>query len=78
MANRISLKTTAYKRGRQLLDERIIEVREDDGEWRTPISDNLNAALRWLQTQDFTPEQVALPQRSGTVTVIRSFHQGTA
>jgi len=78
MANRISLKTTAYKRGRQLVDERILAVREDDGPWRTPQDDNLHAALRWLQAQDFTPERVALPAHSGTITLIRSFSQGTA
>ena len=78
MANRISLKTTAYKMGRQLVDERILEVREDDGPWRTPQDDNLNVALRWLQARDFTPEDVALPRSSGTITLVRSFSQGTA
>jgi len=78
MANRISLKTTAYKMGRQLVDERILAVREDDGPWRAPQDDSLNAALRWLQAQDFTPERVALPAHSGTVTLVRSFAQGTA
>ncbi len=78
MANRIALKTTAYKRGYQLVDECIIAVREDDGPWREPKDNNLGKALSWLQAQDFTPERVALPQRSGTVTVIRSFSRGTA
>ena len=78
MANRISLKTTAYKRGRQLVDERILAVREDDGPWRETKDSNLNVALSWLQAQHFIPEHVALPPHNGTVTLIRSFSQGTA
>ena len=77
MAKRISLKTTALKCGRQLLDERRVAVRIDDGRWRAPTNDNLSTALRWLQAQDFKPEHVPLPRRDGTVTVIRSFYQGT-
>lgn len=79
MAQTIALKTKAYKRGRQLVDETLRQVRVDGGEWREPKNGaTLDSTFSWLMENGFERGEIVMPKTTmGTVTVTRFFYKET-
>lgn len=74
MTHIIKLRTTAFKRGRQLVNEVVTDVKVGDEPWRKAKSPSFTAALRWLMDQGYDAEHCAIPRKNlGTVQLIRRF-----
>jgi hypothetical protein len=76
---RVVLKTRGFARGRQVLDQEIIKVREDDGRYRDAKSSDFDAAIKWLQSRGFVLKEKARPrQHVGTIEVTYIYEKTTA
>ena len=70
----VTLETTAFARGRVLVDETLTRVRVGDGQWRKPRRGwTLEKALTWLMEAGYEPVLVVRPKGSGHTVTMRFF-----
>ena len=69
--HQISLKVEGVKRGQQLLNKQVVQVRVgEDGTYREAKNPSFDDALAWLQSEGYELAELASPKRTwGTVTV---------
>ena len=76
MPDKIILETSAFARGRVLVNEQLKRVRVGEEAWRdAKPGATLESALAWLRENGYAFDRLVRPRRTGCTITVRRFYK---